>query len=190
MFCEKCGTQNTDGARFCAGCGAVLEGAAPQAAPAPYAQPAAVPAPRRGLPVATRVLMIINAVFGILSFAVIFLPIRYTVESGRNFFRGQSAFTELIRAFGGRDKTKAILFLVLLAGTLAVLVAGVILSFLRRKASGALILGGCTYLACYCYAWLATSSLAHFTFIIYFMAVAAVGGIITSALVLSKYRRP
>lgn len=188
MFCEKCGTQNTDGAKFCAGCGTTLEQSAPQTTYTPTCQP--VPAPQyRGVTAATRVLMIINAVFGILSLAVIFLPIRNSSGIIRNFFSGQSAFNELIRAFEGRDKTKAVLYLVLLTGTVCVLIVGVILSFMRRKGSAGFILGGCTYLACYCYAWLATSSLSYFTFVIYFMAVAAIGGIVTSALVLAKYKK-
>lgn len=36
MFCSKCGTENPDGARFCASCGVALAAAAPvQAAPPP-----------------------------------------------------------------------------------------------------------------------------------------------------------
>ena len=34
MFCSQCGTDNADGARFCAKCGTALAAAAPPAAPA------------------------------------------------------------------------------------------------------------------------------------------------------------
>lgn len=50
MFCEKCGSQNNDGAKFCAICGALMEQGAPQSAPEPAntpepEQPAYTPAP-------------------------------------------------------------------------------------------------------------------------------------------------
>lgn len=35
MFCSKCGTENPDGARFCASCGVALAVAAPVQAPPP-----------------------------------------------------------------------------------------------------------------------------------------------------------
>lgn len=38
MFCSKCGTENPDGARFCASCGTALAVAAPVQAPAPPLQ--------------------------------------------------------------------------------------------------------------------------------------------------------
>lgn len=41
MFCSKCGTENPDGARFCASCGVALAAAAPVQAPPP-------PPPMRG----------------------------------------------------------------------------------------------------------------------------------------------
>lgn len=41
MFCSKCGTENPDGARFCASCGVALAVAAPVQAPPP-------PPPMRG----------------------------------------------------------------------------------------------------------------------------------------------
>ena len=39
MYCPKCGRQNVDDARFCAGCGAVLNEAQAQVAPAQPVQP-------------------------------------------------------------------------------------------------------------------------------------------------------
>ena len=49
MFCEKCGSPNNDGAKFCANCGAVMDTGvpepAPQPAPEPIAEPAVEPAP-------------------------------------------------------------------------------------------------------------------------------------------------
>lgn len=42
MFCSKCGTENADGARFCASCGTALATAAPVQAPPP-------PPPVRGV---------------------------------------------------------------------------------------------------------------------------------------------
>ena len=50
MFCPNCGTQNADGAKFCAKCGAALQSAAPSFAPVNQQsvseQP--VPAAKRG----------------------------------------------------------------------------------------------------------------------------------------------
>ncbi len=68
MVCNFCGTQNNDDAAFCAGCGASLVPAAPEAAPvapaAPvyYAAPTAAPAvvPGKGLAIAALVLGIIS----------------------------------------------------------------------------------------------------------------------------------
>ena len=45
MFCLKCGAQNADGFKFCLNCGAELPELAPQATPAPQAEPPAPDAP-------------------------------------------------------------------------------------------------------------------------------------------------
>lgn len=78
MYCPKCGKQNVDDARFCAGCGAVLNEVQAQAAPAqpvqpqPMVQPAPVKKKKTGFKVFLAILVVLLLVgVGVVSFVFI-----------------------------------------------------------------------------------------------------------------------
>ena len=71
MYCPKCGKQNADDARFCTGCGAVLNEAQP-VQPQPMVQPAPVKKKKTGFKVFLAILVVLLLVgVGVVSFVFI-----------------------------------------------------------------------------------------------------------------------
>ena len=106
MFCEKCGTQNADGASFCLSCGVPMN--AEQTAPGTPAQPVSYQGfvPPKGNPLVKKsrvtvkswVFMLINAAFGLLAVVMPTLPFGYEIaeKASNKIVRDTSGYFKIV----------------------------------------------------------------------------------------------
>lgn len=230
MFCEKCGTNNKEGARFCAGCGSVLPEQAPEqdfySAPEPqydppqpqYSAPAGYyaapgnrlqPKGKKKLSKLTFIMMIVAAVSSLLAATLPYIPLYVSVNYQKNGKKEYyNVITNCTRFFTKNFEHSDMLYegictMVLFILASCVIVAGIVLFFLKLKASPAVLLGGCVLIFGEMYAffksWWAeliyvagehpknyefTMTVVPF-FALFFAAV----GIFASAFALAKFRK-
>lgn len=199
MICQQCGCQNDNGFQFCRACGARLAPAVmpPQANVPPQASvPTQVNAPlkprRRDITVKTRVFFIINAIFGMLVVLLPLLPL--TVSTNRNVFTEKATVISIAYNLQSRGYASigAILLSIYIC-SIAAIIAGIVLSFLRFKGSAFCILSGSLYPFLYSFQLMRSAIGYHDCpdkaspiCILYFLC--ALLAIITSALALGVYR--
>ena len=135
MFCEKCGTQNTDSAKFCAGCGAPLQISQPQQFNA---------APRHSRSVGAIVVYMIAGAVGVLSLLMPFLPqVTYFYYFG-SYYNANVLVLLFNGFFNSNDTLRSALavfialFVAGIAITMILQLVWAILSFVRVRAAGVL----------------------------------------------------
>ncbi len=172
MFCIKCGSQVDDNAPFCPNCGAEMKAKPERPAAAPvypaYSQmppQAYAQVKRRNITLGTRIIMIVNSVLAFLMILMPFLPFAYGYEeySGLTSYERRhmadkgtktyyNIFTEKKTGLSiklnlqskGFESIGILLMVVVILFTIAV-VAGIVLSILKFKWSGFIILCGSLY---------------------------------------------
>lgn len=226
MFCEKCGTNNDDNAKFCAVCGNLMEQQAPaqQAAPnysynaqnygygAPYnsIQPQTA---KRTVTKPTLIFMIISMVSTFLAAVLPLIPLYKSADFDYSTYtKGDSKYYNIITNFThfftkeyehSQSFYSSVLQFVFLIMAFCLVVAGIILFFLKFKASPAVFLAAAVIMVgeiyAYFFSWwgellfMADNSSrgyeASITIVPLFAMLCAVVGVASSALALAKFRR-
>ena len=226
MFCEKCGNNNDDNARFCAVCGNVMEPQAPvqQAAPdysynaqnygygAPYnsIQPQTA---KRTVTKPTLIFMIISMVSTFLAAVLPLIPLYKSADFDYSTYtKGDSKYYNIITNFThfftkeyehSQSFYSSVLQFVFLIMAFCLVVAGIILFFLKFKASPAVFLAASVIMVgeiyAYFFSWWSellfmadrgsTGYEATMTIVPLFAMFLAIIGVASSALALAKFRR-
>lgn len=228
MICEKCGTNNKEGARFCATCGNVMTAqAAPQQASEPnyytapqqqysapaghYAAPGNAVQPRGGRTLApiTFIMMLIAAISSFLAAVLPYIPLYVNInyqKSGKKEY--YNVITHCTRWFTkeyehSEMQYEGVCTMILFILASCVVVAGIVLFFLKLKASPAVLLGGCVLIfgemfsyfkswwaeICYVAGEHPKNYEMSMTIVPFFAIFFAAVGIAASAFALAKFRR-
>lgn len=197
MFCEKCGAQNTDGAKFCSGCGAPLNSADEpvyQAEPQAVQYRYAAQAPERTRSVASMVIYFISGGVAVWTALLIFIPHIVVGHRFFNIFQIIESSTLVSYITGGNSDGDFIvsIFIVPFFIALALQVVWAILSFVRVKAAGVLGLIASIIYINHSVVWmimLTTSSIKEpyvVTPVPYLMVTLGIAGMVLSVLQLAK----
>lgn len=214
MFCENCGAQNVDGAKFCAGCGAPLASAQPvqpqveqpqYQPPQPQynynyptyqqPQPAQVQPAQPGRSVGAIILYMIAGAIAVLSIIMVFLPHILVLFRGFNVF--QLVTTEQVFGTSREAAAGGFMIIAMLVLPMILQLVWAILSFARVKAAGVLGLIASIFAINHTIIWMviisaiteSTRGSANMTAVPPIMLFLAVAGLVLSIIQMTKKNR-
>lgn len=210
MFCENCGSQNVDGAKFCASCGAPLAAAQPvqpveqprYQEPQPrfdynysYQQPQPVQPAPQGKSAGAIVVYMISGALAVLSIIMVFLP--HVTAMYQSFNPFQLIGAEALWSRSREAAVGGVIIVALLVLPMILQLVWAILSFARVKAAGVLGLIASIFAVNHSLVWLiilaaireSTGRLASVTAVPVVMIILAIAGLVLSIIQMTKKNR-
>lgn len=210
MFCENCGSQNVDGAKFCASCGAPLAASQPvqpveqprYQEPQPrfdynysYQQPQPVQPAPQGKSAGAIVVYMISGAVALLSILMVFLP--HVTAMYQSFNPFQLIGAEALWSHSREAAVGGVIIVALLVLPMILQLVWAILSFARVKAAGVLGLIASIFAVNHSLVWLiilaaireSTGRLASVTAVPVVMIILAIAGLVLSIIQMTKKNR-
>lgn len=210
MFCENCGSQNVDGAKFCASCGAPLAASQPvqpveqprYQEPQPrfdynysYQQPQPVQPAPQGKSAGAIVVYMISGAVALLSILMVFLP--HVTAMYQSFNPFQLIGAEALWSRSREAAVGGVIIVALLVLPMILQLVWAILSFARVKAAGVLGLIASIFAVNHSLVWLiilaaiceSTGRLASVTAVPVVMIILAIAGLVLSIIQMTKKNR-
>lgn len=210
MFCENCGSQNVDGAKFCASCGAPLAASQPvqpveqprYQEPQPrfdynysYQQPQPVQPAPQGKSAGAIVVYMISGALALLSILMVFLP--HVTAMYQSFNPFQLIGAEALWSRSREAAVGGVIIVALLVLPMILQLVWAILSFARVKAAGVLGLIASIFAVNHSLVWLiilaaireSTGRLASVTAVPVVMIILAIAGLVLSIIQMTKKNR-
>ncbi len=210
MFCENCGSQNVDGAKFCASCGAPLAASQPvqpveqprYQEPQPrfdynysYQQPQPVQPAPQGKSAGAIVVYMISGALALLSILMVFLP--HVTAMYQSFNPFQLIGAEALWSHSREAAVGGVIIVALLVLPMILQLVWAILSFARVKAAGVLGLIASIFAVNHSLVWLiilaaireSTGRFANVTAVPVVMIILAIAGLVLSIIQMTKKNR-
>ena len=210
MFCENCGSQNVDGAKFCASCGAPLAASQPvqpveqprYQEPQPrfdynysYQQPQPVQPAPQGKSAGAIVVYMISGALALLSILMVFLP--HVTAMYQSFNPFQLIGAEALWSRSSEAAVGGVIIVALLVLPMILQLVWAILSFVRVKAAGVLGLIASIFAVNHSLVWLiilaaireSTGRFASVTAVPVVMIILAIAGLVLSIIQMTKKNR-
>lgn len=210
MFCENCGSQNVDGAKFCASCGAPLAVSQPvqpveqprYQEPQPrfdynysYQQPQPVQPAPQGKSAGAIVVYMISGAVALLSILMVFLP--HVTAMYQSFNPFQLIGAEALWSRSREAAVGGVIIVALLVLPMILQLVWAILSFARVKAAGVLGLIASIFAVNHSLVWLiilaaireSTGRFASVTAVPVVMIILAIAGLVLSIIQMTKKNR-